>query len=202
MDEKNKDIVEDTNNENINEINTTDGITDINDIDPPAKAVNKKKELIGWILTIVAAFAVFGILMIFVQPGVVDGSSMEPNYYEGDRFFVIRDWIDDDYNYGDVVCVDIDGKIIIKRIIGLPGDVIELKDGYVYRNDVKIDESAYLDSSVKTESQGLATIFIIGEGEYFVLGDNRAVSFDGRLLGPVDTVVGKTWFFFKKAWFK
>ena len=131
MDEKNKDIVEDTNNENINEINTTDGITDINDIDPPAKAVNKKKELIGWILTIVAAFAVFGILMIFVQPGVVDGSSMEPNYYEGDRFFVIRDWIDDDYNYGDVVCVDIDGKIIIKRIIGLPGDVIELKDGYV-----------------------------------------------------------------------
>ena len=202
MDEKNKDIVEDTNNENINEINTTDGITDINDIDPPAKAVNKKKELIGWILTIVAAFAVFGILMIFVQPGVVDGSSMEPNYYEGDRFFVIRDWIDDDYNYGDVVCVDIDGKIIIKRIIGLPGDVIELKDGYVYRNDVKIDESEYLDSSVKTESQGLATIFIIGEGEYFVLGDNRAVSFDGRLLGPVDTVVGKTWFFFKKAWFK
>ena len=123
-------------------------------------------------------------------------------YGASTRLFVIRDWVDDNYDYGDVVCVDIDGNIIIKRIIGLPGDVIELKDGYVYRNDVKVDESEYLDSSVKTESQGLATIFIIGEGEYFVLGDNRSVSFDGRLLGPVDTVVGKTWFFFKKAWFK
>jgi signal peptidase I len=163
---------------------------------------NKTKQIISWILTIACALAVFGVLMIFVRPGVVNGESMEPNYYNGDRFFMIREWIDDDYDYGDVVCVDIDGRILIKRIIGKPGDVIELRDGFVYRNDVKIDESAYLPEGVKTDPTGLATTFIVGDGEYFVLGDNRDVSLDGRSLGSVDTVIGKTWFFFRFGWFK
>lgn len=167
------------------------------------KMINDKtRQIISWVLTVACAVAVFCVLMLFVRPGVVNGESMEPNYYNGDRFFMIREWIDDDYDYGDVVCVDINGRILIKRIIGLPGDVIELRDGDVYRNDVKIDESDYLPDGVRTDPTGLATTFIVGDGEYFVLGDNRYVSLDGRSLGAVDTVIGKTWFFFRLGWFK
>ena len=161
-----------------------------------------KKEIIGWVLTIGSAVLIFLIALIFVQPGVVNGSSMEPNYYNGDRFFMVRDWIDDDYDYGDVVCVKMDDKILIKRIIGKPGDVIELIDGYVYRNGEKIDESAYLDDDVRTEMTGISSKFIVGMNQYFVLGDNRSISLDSRMIGPVSTVQGKTWFFFSKAWFK
>ena len=121
---------------------------------------------------------------------------------KGDRFFMVRDWIDDDYDYGDVVCVKMDDKILIKRIIGKPGDVIELIDGYVYRNGEKIDESAYLDDDVRTEMTGISSKFIVGMNQYFVLGDNRSISLDSRMIGPVSTVQGKTWFFFSKAWFK
>lgn len=168
----------------------------------PENKTNTKKEIIGWVLTIASAILIFLIALIFVQPGVVSGESMEPNYYNGDRFFMVREWIDDDYDYGDVVCVKIDDKVLIKRIIGKPGDLIELIDGDVYRNGEKIDESAYLDDSVETERTGISSKFIVGMDQYFVLGDNRSVSFDSRMIGPVNTVMGKTWFFFSKAWFK
>ena len=82
------------------------------------------------------------------------------------------------------------------------GDVIELIDGYVYRNGEKIDESAYLDDDVRTEMTGISSKFIVGMNQYFVLGDNRSISLDSRMIGPVSTVQGKTWFFFSKAWFK
>ena len=168
----------------------------------PENKTNTKKEIIGWVLTIASAVLIFLIALIFVQPGVVSGESMEPNYYNGDRFFMVREWIDDDYDYGDVVCVKIDDKVLIKRIIGKPGDLIELIDVDVYRNGEKIDESAYLDDSVETERTGISSKFIVGMNEYFVLGDNRSVSLDSRIIGPVNTVMGKTWFFFSKAWFK
>ena len=168
----------------------------------PENKTNTKKEVIGWVLTIASAILIFLIALIFVQPGVVSGESMEPNYYNGDRFFMVREWIDDDYDYGDVVCVKIDDKVLIKRIIGKPGDLIELIDGDVYRNGEKIDESAYLDDSVETERTGISSKFIVGMDLYFVLGDNRSVSLDSRIIGPVNTVMGKTWFFFSKAWFK
>jgi signal peptidase I len=161
---------------------------------------NKKKEFISWVITIAAALLVFCIIMIFMQPGVVSGPSMEPNYFDGDRFFIIRDWCVGNYKYEDVVCVDINGRILIKRIIGLPGDKIEFIDGKVYRNDILLDETKYLDESVETFSS--VTTFNVGEGQYFVLGDNRVVSLDSRSIGTVDNIEGKTWFIFRKSWFK
>lgn len=161
---------------------------------------NKRKELISWIITIAAAFLVFGILMVFFQPGVVSGPSMEPNYYNGDRFFIIRDWCAGEYEYGDVVCVNIDGRILIKRVIGLPGDKIEIIDGNIYRNDMLLDETEYLDESVLTDSS--VTTFNVEDGQYFVLGDNRPVSLDSRAIGTVDSIEGKTWFIFRKSWFE
>ena len=164
--------------------------------------INKKKEILGWVFTILAAVAVFAVFMIFFQPGIVSGSSMEPNYFGGDRFFITRDWCCGDYEYEDVVCVDINGRVLIKRVIGLPGDTIEIKDGKVYRNNELVDESEYLSADVKTNTSIENFKIVVGEDEWFVLGDNRAVSVDSRSIGCVDNIIGKTWFIYRQSWFK
>lgn len=162
---------------------------------------SKKKEILSWVYTILAAVAVFMIFMIFFQPGIVSGPSMAPNYNDGDRFFITRDWCCGDYNYEDVVCVDINGRVLIKRVIGLPGDTIEIKDGKVYRNGDVIDETSYLDASVKTNTSKEEFKIVVEDGELFVLGDNRAVSVDSRSIGCVTNVLGKTWFIYRQSWF-
>jgi signal peptidase I len=84
-------------------------------------------------------------------------------------------------------------KNLIKRVIAGPGDSIEIKDGAVYVNDVELQES-YIHSTT-THS---VPYQVIPEGEYFVMGDNRAVSYDSRELGVVDEedILGKVVFRF------
>ena len=160
---------------------------------------NRKKEFISWVWTIVAAAAVFAILLIFAAPGVVSGSSMEPTYYSGDRFLLIRDWLIDDYEYGDIVCGKFDGSILIKRVIGKPGDHIQIMNGCVYRNGEKLEEDYVLTPTYAAEE---ASDIIVGEGEYYLLGDNRGGSMDSRVFGPCKDIEGRTWFFFRRLWFK
>lgn len=162
---------------------------------------NKRKEFIGWVLTVVSAVLVFVIISIFLRPGVVVGPSMEPNYYDGDRFFMVRDWLISEYEYGDVVCVESGGRIIIKRIVGLPGDKIEINEGKVFRNGEAIDETEYGVVGNITAAHFL-TEFECKEGEYFVLGDNRLNSVDSRVVGPVSEVQGRVYFYYRSAWFK
>lgn len=196
------DEMKETNNSNQSDMNDDDiEIDKIFAEKQPQKYV-KFKSVMSWVLTVTAAVVLFLIISIFVRPGIVDGQSMEPNYYDGDRFLMVKDWLVDSYEYGDVVCVEVEGKILIKRIIGLPGDTITIDNSKVYRNGKEIDESEYLDDSVRTLPFGFINKYVVQEGEYFVLGDNRENSADSRMLGPVDTVIGKTWFFFRKAWFK
>ena len=81
----------------------------------------------------------------------------------------------------------------IKRVIGLPGDHIEIKDGYVYVNNEKIKED-YLDPGTVTKSaDGVFTDIIVPDGYVYVLGDNRDVSGDSRRFGciPIDKIEGK-----------
>lgn len=100
----------------------------------------------------------------------------------------------------DVVCFYPKGNenshLYIKRIIGIPGETVQIKDGYVYVNGVRLLEDEGFD---KIEDPGLAqTEFVLKEDEYFVLGDNRNNSEDSRNgnIGAVmkDTMVGKVWF--------
>ena len=175
-------------------------VCNIKEISMDASA-GKKREILGWVFTFLAAITVFAVFLMFFRPGMVSGTSMEPNYFGGDRFFITRDWCCGDYRYGDVVCVEASGRVLIKRIIGLPGDTIEIKDGKVYRNSEQINESAYLDGSVETHASGGHLKVAVGEGEYFVLGDNRAVSLDSRGYGTFKKIIGKTWFIYRKAWF-
>ena len=87
----------------------------------------------------------------------------------------------------------------IKRVIGLPGEHVQIMDGKVYINGAELDESAYLNSNVKTEAYGgMFTDIIVPEGCVFAMGDNRGHSTDCREFGciPLEKIEGKVLFRF------
>ncbi len=155
-------------------------------------------------ITIIALAIVIPIRYFLFQPFFVKGQSMAPNFETGDYLIV------DEISYrfqepqrGEVIIFRYSQKPsyrFIKRIIGLPGEIVEIKEGKViiYKNNQPqvLDESDYLPSSVKTPGNILITL---GEDEYFVLGDNRAFSFDSRSFGflPEKEIIGRV---FIRAW--
>ncbi len=143
-----------------------------------------------------------GVLVIYVflfRPFQVSGSSMYPNFHDGEH--IITNLIGlrvSNLKLGDVVVFSAPPdpeKDFIKRVIGVPGDRISLKGGYVYLNGGKLDESPYLSSAVKTYPGSFlreGEEITVPLDEYFVLGDNRPESSDSREWGfvPKKNVVG------------
>jgi signal peptidase I len=117
---------------------------------------------------------------------VVDGKSMEPAYPEGTHLYGIP--ISTPVDRGDVVILD-DGHAdyAVKRVVGLPGETIQLWRGSVFI-DRQLLVEPYLPKYTYTcpmERVRRGASFVLGEGEYFVLGDNRTCSADSRIYGPV-----------------
>lgn len=150
---------------------------------------------------IVVALAISVVLyLFFMTPHEVVGTSMFPTYHNGEHLIANKVI----YSFkkpqrGDVVIFSYsDTQDFIKRVIGLPGDTISIKDGRYYVNGEVLDESKYLDSTVFTSGGEY-----LSEGEeitvpdkmYFVSGDNRPHSSDSRAFGPVDQndIKGKVW---------
>jgi signal peptidase I len=136
-----------------------------------------------------------------IQPFYVKGASMEPNFY--DHEYLIINEISYRFNSperGDIVVFEYPrdpSQYFIKRVIGLPGETVEIKDGVVtiFNKDNSsgvILEEKYLDPETKT--YGDRTV-ALGSNEYFIMGDNRLASFDSRSFGPIDRkyIVGKVW---------
>ncbi len=105
----------------------------------------------------------------------------------------------DDPQHGDIVVFEFPedpDKDFIKRIIGAPGDVIEIKDKAVYRNGEKLDEPyvRHSDPNIVPRRDNFGPI-TVPEGKYFVMGDNREESYDSRFWGYVDRekIKGKAW---------
>ena len=130
------------------------------------------------------------------------GSSMEPTLYNGQEVlidrFIIKLLSPERY---DVVCFYPKGNenthLYMRRVVGLPGETIEVKDGYLYVDGIRLLDDEY----GLMVDPGLAdSEFKLDEGEYFVLGDNRNNSEDSRNgnIGAVtkDTMVGRIWFKF------
>jgi signal peptidase I len=154
-------------------------------------------------LALIALLIVMPIRIFIFQPFVVNGQSMEPNYHSSD--YLIIDEISYRFNApqrGDVVVFKYpknpDFKYI-KRIIGLPGETIEIKNKEIFitnnQNTFKLDESAYLPALVFDAWERIDNMdpVILGLDEYFVLGDNRNNSSDSRIWGvlPAKNIVGK-----------
>jgi len=154
-------------------------------------------------IVIIAAAIVMPIRYFLFQPFFVRGQSMDPNFGDGDYLIV------DEISYrfqnpqrGEVIVFKAPSnpsQRFIKRIIGLPGETVEIKNGNItiYKDGQPfiLNEEDYL-SSLDTTGNIKITL---GEDEYFVLGDNRAFSYDSRRFGslPEDKIIGRVIF---RAW--
>ena len=123
---------------------------------------------------------VYLLLTLVIGVTVVRGDSMQPSFYENDVALFWR--LSRGYAQGDVVLFRSDASpdVLIKRVAACPGDVLEIDDdsGVAIVNDVILDEP-YVFAGTHSRG-GVSGPFVLGENEYFVLGDNRAVALDSR----------------------
>lgn len=158
--------------------------------------------------TIVLTVVIFvGIQTFVAQPFKVEGASMEMTVLP-DQYVLIDKltphWAA--YVRGDIVVLNppsrysgSTGLPFIKRVIGLPGDHVQLKDGKVYVNGTALDEPyVFADRGVRQAtdpSPGGASEWLVPQGELLVMGDHRQESADSRSFGPIEIsqVIGRAW---------
>ena len=170
------------------------------------------KELMSWIVPIAIGLLLALLIKQFAFQFVrVDGPSMQPNLQNNERVVCLKQA---KIHRGSVVVFDANGvdpqvsvkTEYVKRVIGLPGDTVEAKNGNLYVNGKKVDQS-YISKSERSSGTGTWTLHSISQenswvlhngaykvpkGEYFVLGDHRSVSNDSRYWGfvPKSKIVG------------
>lgn len=165
-----------------------------------------KAKAIGVVLEMIQVLAISLAIIIpvryfLIQPFYVQGASMEPNFFDHEYLII------DEISYrlreperGEVVVFHYPNdpkQFFIKRVIGLPGETVEIKDGKVkiynkdFPNGKILDETSYLDQDFTASTQ----VVTLKSDEYFLLGDNRASSLDSRIFGPVKNthIVGRVW---------
>ena len=118
---------------------------------------------------------------------VVEGTSMNPTLSDGDNLFVSRvTYIVSDPQRFDIVVFELENDpetCYIKRVIGLPGETVTIRDGHVYINGEFLESDVYGNAEIRRGGRAAQSV-TLGEGEYFVLGDNRNNSQDSRFEEP------------------
>jgi signal peptidase I len=157
------------------------------------KAYNKALRGTVYVLTIVAAIAVL-IATLILPVLQIEGTSMKPTLSNGDIVLLTKTT---QFDCGDLCGFAWNNKLLIKRVIGLPGDWIEIDtDGTIYLNGDKLEEP-YVQQMALGECD-LEFPFQVPQEQYFVVGDMRESSIDSRnsLIGciPRDQIVGKVFF--------
>lgn len=169
-------------------------------VQPENKKNSPLKEALSWILTIVlgVAMALF-LTQVVIVNAKVPSASMEETVMTGDRLIGNRlAYVTKDPERFDIIFFkypDDESRIFIKRIIGLPGETVEVRDGKVYIND----EATPLDDSfIREPMQGSFGPYEVPENCYFVMGDNRNDSLDSRFwtnkFVEKDKILGKAMF--------
>lgn len=192
----------------------------------PARDVKKTSMLREIIETALLALLIFVLVRTFVLNFKVDGRSMQPSFENGEMLLVNRnaygaldswdfiDWlpfVDEREGFtiidfgeperGDVVVFTPpapgDDKPYIKRVIGLPGDTVEVREEQVFVNGQVLDEeyTGGKPSVCQTNWEYCNTPVVVPKGSVFVMGDNRNNSEDSRYFGPVsdERIIGKAW---------
>lgn len=156
------------------------------------KQEEKAKNIWGWVLAIGIAVAVAFLVRAFLfEIILVDGPSMQPTLHTDERLAVEKV-----SRYmglperGDIIIVhysDGTNNNYVKRVIGLPGETVEVRDGTVYINGEALDEE-YISTQPYADMEPV----VVPEDTVFVMGDNRANSMDSRIVGPIrhDQIVG------------
>ena len=158
------------------------------------------RELVGWLVYILVIVAVTWLVVTFVgQRTRVSGQSMETTLHHGDNLIVDKI----SFRFRDPKRFEIivfpykyeENTYYIKRIMGLPGETVQVKDGYLYINGEKLEENY---GNELMNSAGIAAEpIVLGEDEYFVLGDNRNHSSDSRdpKVGVIkrEDLLGRAW---------
>ena len=150
---------------------------------PPSRSVWKETVELAQSLLLGIVLAL--VIQVFIQPTIVYGQSMEPSLHDYERVIV------DKVSYrielpsrGDIVVFPVEGEPLplIKRVIGLPGETVEVRGGSVFVNGVALTEPY-----VSGPTAGNTPAMNVPEGSVFVMGDNRAPggSLDSRRLGPI-----------------
>lgn len=153
----------------------------------------------AFLISVIAAV----LIIVFVaQSFLVEGSSMEPSFHDGQRLLVEKV----SYRFGEpkrgqVVIFKYPSdrrRKFIKRIVGIPGDEIVIKDGFLYVNAVRMEESYINGPTYGTYSAPTFGPVLVPQGHYFVLGDNRRNSDDSRYRDvgfvPEGDLVGRAMF--------
>jgi len=148
-------------------------------------------------ITILIAIAIFAFLRVSFQGYMVRGSCMLPGIENQDWVMVSKaSYFCSDPQHGDIIILEPPipaNHPFIKRVIAVPGDTIEVKDGKVYLNDIVLTEPY-----VSEPPRYTLPAREIPEGEYFVLGDNRNSADDSHIWGtvPGENIIGNAWFIY------
>jgi signal peptidase I len=175
-------------------INTTRATTTTSGSPPRPKLqrLSTLREILDLVILIGAIYALVNLATVRF---IVQGPSMEPTFADNQFLIVSRvHYLLGEPGRGDIVVFHYPGNVeqdYIKRVIGLPGDTVEIRDTLIYINGEPLDEP-YINEPC-TPNQCADETWVLGPDEYFVLGDNRNRSRDSRNFGPVsrEYIVGE-----------
>ncbi|MEK9151532.1 MAG: signal peptidase I [Patescibacteria group bacterium] len=165
---------------------------------------------------LLAVVVIIPVRVFLFQPFFVQGSSMEPNFEDG-QYLVISEfgYKQTDFDFSESLSFTVDAfktierqdvtvfrypknpeQFFIKRVIGLPGEAVEIRRGKVivsnaiHPDGFVLDESAYIGTGTLTQDMPRVAL---ADDEYFVMGDNRMASYDSRSIGPInkDKIIGR-----------
>lgn len=157
------------------------------------RILSRRRVVQGALRLIMTALTLYMLLYLLLPRYRIEGRSMEPNFHTDDYVLVSRlHYRLGEVERGDLVAFRLaNGRALIKRVIGLPGDSIVIRGGRVIRNGVLLQEDYVAHFCPGIECP--AGIWDLGPDDYFVLGDNRAHSDDSQDFGPIhrDQIVGE-----------
>lgn len=182
----------------------------------PSRSASKggraQKEVLEWVKALaIAAILVLVIRYFLFAPFIVDGPSMEPNFYTGERLIVDKAIYElRKPKHGEVIVFHVpeEGRDFIKRVVGVPGDKIKYQDDDLYINDKLVEEPYLKESIAAARARGEIfnnegsdrnfpnenfTTDVVPEGSVLAFGDNRRNSKDSRIIGFVSDkeIVGR-----------